>query len=615
MLRILAAVLAASGMLIVSNVYALGLGGINTLSKYNEPLNAEIRFMQAKGVSADEIIVRVADAAEFSSLGLRRSPALNNMTFNVRFTSDESGVILLTTHQAISDQVLSLLVEVNWPGGKVLREYTVVLELPKKESQPAFLSTEPRKENGWVVVSRNDTLWALAENNLPNQSITPQQMMIAMQRLNPEVFPTGNVNVIESGMVMKIPTLGQLHSIPPEQARLEVRRQNIAWRQQLESRVRPAKAVSQPVVIEEPIDDVNEERSDNEVALVEGVENTAVSDEVIVAEALKEKPLTTDQQKQYHEGLVFLNDNTEEQEGSAVEEMEINSITVEDSNRLNNAPTALIPAKQDKEVSSDLVEQSSDVLEKTDLLDDKFVEIEKALESELREEGSTDQSAAKIQEQLLLMQRMLELQTQQISQLETQRSAIATLDDSSPKIPYYYYIIGLLALAVAFLLGRLLSGSSKEKHQTSEVQSDPSLQSQQKMKEEVDAEEDNEHVAPESSSQSKVVVERSSKNLSQKPSVGKSYEGELDAELDVLLSSTDDEIALEELITPDESFDSLEGASLLGGGDEVETKLDLVRAYLGMDDFESAKDILKEILFEGSDQQKEEAQRLLNSLD
>jgi pilus assembly protein FimV len=79
------------------------------------------------------------------------------------------------------------------------------------------------------------------------------------------------------------------------------------------------------------------------------------------------------------------------------------------------------------------------------------------------------------------------------------------------------------------------------------------------------------------------------------------------------LNSTDDEIALEEQRN-DEAVDVLDKMNLLSGTDETETKLDLARAYMEMDDKDGARDILNEITSEGSDEQRQEAQKLLDSL-
>jgi pilus assembly protein FimV len=87
-----------------------------------------------------------------------------------------------------------------------------------------------------------------------------------------------------------------------------------------------------------------------------------------------------------------------------------------------------------------------------------------------------------------------------------------------------------------------------------------------------------------------------------------------DAEVDELLGSTDDDIELVEQRNDDEQDEILDRMNLLSDADEIETKLDLARAYIEMEDTEGARDILTEITSEGSDTQREEARKLLESL-
>ncbi|MFM7799618.1 MAG: FimV/HubP family polar landmark protein [Planctomycetota bacterium] len=53
---------------------------------------------------------------------------------------------------------------------------------------------------------------------------------------------------------------------------------------------------------------------------------------------------------------------------------------------------------------------------------------------------------------------------------------------------------------------------------------------------------------------------------------------------------------------------------LLAGSDEVETRLELARAFIDMGDVDGARDILKEVMSEGSSAQREEAARMLDAL-
>ena len=87
----------------------------------------------------------------------------------------------------------------------------------------------------------------------------------------------------------------------------------------------------------------------------------------------------------------------------------------------------------------------------------------------------------------------------------------------------------------------------------------------------------------------------------------------LDEELDELLSSTDDDIALD-AVAPEFDADNEEGIDLLSGEDGVRMKLDLARAYVEMGDDQGAQDIIDEVMTAGDEEQKREAQELLESL-
>ena len=89
-------------------------------------------------------------------------------------------------------------------------------------------------------------------------------------------------------------------------------------------------------------------------------------------------------------------------------------------------------------------------------------------------------------------------------------------------------------------------------------------------------------------------------------------EEEIDLELDSLGEFGELEAAAVEELDIEDSGDALVFAS---DGDEIATKLDLARAYMDMGDHEGTRNILEEVLLDGSDSQKQEAQSLLDSID
>jgi len=82
---------------------------------------------------------------------------------------------------------------------------------------------------------------------------------------------------------------------------------------------------------------------------------------------------------------------------------------------------------------------------------------------------------------------------------------------------------------------------------------------------------------------------------------------------DLTLTDVDSDNALEEDLGSDEDSDELpSGANETW--DEAGTKLDLARAYIEMDDKESAQSILEEVAKEGTNDQKDEARDLINQI-
>ncbi len=113
-----------------SGAQALGLGQIEVKSALNQPLVAEIPVLVSNSGEADALHVSLAAPDAFARVGLDR-PALQaaNLAFEVVKNGGRT-VIRITTPNKVSDPFLSFLLEVNWGKGKVLREYTVLLDPP-----------------------------------------------------------------------------------------------------------------------------------------------------------------------------------------------------------------------------------------------------------------------------------------------------------------------------------------------------------------------------------------------------------------------------------------------------------------------------------------------------
>ncbi len=266
MIRKLAVALSLLGACNAGLVHALGLGEADVQSALNQPLRAEIDLVNVNGLQVDEILPGLATREEFLRAGVDRVYFLSDIRFEVK--PDENGdlVVVLTTTKPVREPYLNFLVEVIWPSGRLLREYALLLDPPVfTEAQPKPVAAAPvtrtpvqqtrqqrgdtvampapRQQPSSVAVSSpamgsagdtygptnsRDTLWDIALKARPDRSVSPQQVMLAIQDLNPNAFIDNNINKLKAGQVLRLPTKEQIRQRSTAQAINQVIAQNEA---------------------------------------------------------------------------------------------------------------------------------------------------------------------------------------------------------------------------------------------------------------------------------------------------------------------------------------------------------------------------------------------------
>lgn len=306
-----------------SQAHALGLGQIQVKSALNQPLVAEIPVLVSSPGEADALRVRLASADAFARIGLDQpGQQVANLSFEVSNDAYGRTVILVTSPESVSDPFLSFLLEVDWGKGKMLREYTVLLDPPSMVSisgsapatvapviEPEPARTEPLLETPppmpeplfeepapeppmaapppepapavtagslsaqeldsmsvaapppppppapiaapatsapahvgdvYGPVDTGDTLWTIAQNTRPDESVTINQMMLALLRANPEAFIDNNINRLRKGAVLRIPAREETTLLAVADAAAQVREQMQAWNDAAATVMQPA---------------------------------------------------------------------------------------------------------------------------------------------------------------------------------------------------------------------------------------------------------------------------------------------------------------------------------------------------------------------------------------
>ncbi|MBI3545552.1 MAG: hypothetical protein HY081_03010 [Gammaproteobacteria bacterium] len=112
--------------------HALALGKLKVLSALNEPLNAEIEFTSVTEKELKGFVASLAARADFDEAGIERPPFLSQIKFMVAKRTDGHHYLQLRTDEQIDEPFLHFLLQVEWPGGKLVREYTALIDPPYK---------------------------------------------------------------------------------------------------------------------------------------------------------------------------------------------------------------------------------------------------------------------------------------------------------------------------------------------------------------------------------------------------------------------------------------------------------------------------------------------------
>ena len=227
--RKLVLAIAAASALSSGMAQALGLGELTLKSTQNQPLLAEIELLDVKDLTAAEVVPSLAPPDEFTKAGVPRPAFLDDLRFTPVINANGKSVLRVTSSQPLSEPFVKFLVQVMWPSGRLLRDYSVLLDPAKFSPQTAAAaSSAPASASGQYTTTSRDTLWEIAAKARNGGSV--QQTMLAIQALNPDAFINGNINRLKTGQVLRLPDAAQSVQLSPGKAVNEVASQNADWR-------------------------------------------------------------------------------------------------------------------------------------------------------------------------------------------------------------------------------------------------------------------------------------------------------------------------------------------------------------------------------------------------
>ena len=236
--------------------HALGLGDVHLNSPLNAPLDAEIELVNATPEDLATLDAKLASKETFARYGLDWPPFMSSVTVTRDRSASGAQVLRIKSSDTVTEPFLTLLIEASWARGRLVREYTVLLDPPVfapnsvaaapqampavggattsgQISRPAQTETQaaqPVAAGGGdsYEVQRGDSLSAIARRLSASTGVRTDQAMVAIYRGNSGAFE-GDMNRLRAGAVLRMPGSDEIAAVSPSEASGEVRRLAGSW--------------------------------------------------------------------------------------------------------------------------------------------------------------------------------------------------------------------------------------------------------------------------------------------------------------------------------------------------------------------------------------------------
>jgi len=271
------------------SAWSLGLGDARVQSFIGQPLELRIDLLTAPTDDLDSVTARLGSADDFALIGASRAAIRTPLRFSIHEGEGDSGAyVLVTSREPVSDPVLRLVIEVSWSSGRLLREYTVFLDpptVPSRAPEPMTAGAKPQPQAATAGAGQEDipdpgartappppdstvqdgvttpestapplepsepepvrevsagetygpvrsgeTLWRVASDYVGQSGMDMNQVMLAIQRKNPDAFVSDNINLLMRGATLEMPSENEVDEISRQRARELVAQQEAAFR-------------------------------------------------------------------------------------------------------------------------------------------------------------------------------------------------------------------------------------------------------------------------------------------------------------------------------------------------------------------------------------------------
>ncbi len=618
-------ILGASLLAFSQIAWSLGLGEAKVESFLGQPLDVKIELITQASDDLAAVSARLASAADYELIGASRDDVSVPLQFSIE-NPDGNAYISVQSKLDINNPVLRLILEVNWPNGRMLREYTLFLD-PATFSQPApapRIETEKTAEPATVAqpapaprvetastagrateaqppqpssapagdafisgadeygpVKSGDTLWRIAKDWSADSGLNLNKVMLAIQRENPRAFSKNNINLLQRGAILRMPQRDEINSMSSASARSEVQQQSDAFlsRRSVSMASSSVPLISEESVTAEPVLDVQvpekvEAQVEEQIEEQTG-EQLAQNEEPLAEPVTEEEPIPSELRTELAPSQLELLPPSEDNPLDSTYGFEESEVEADE----------VASARALREELSRKEEELINQQQQNEYLEQRLQELEGQL-AESREGTVEDKNLASMEERL---------REERLS--DAKSDAPKVVSSPKPDEPWYsrfsLWLLGLLVLVVV-IVGWLMGRRGRSDTVVSDLggATDPLRE-----------------IKDEAEDVLRVLDSESTEEAAEE--VIEDVRAEEAAETPVTDESEDTQTmpAGKDLSGADEEAHLLDEESA-----DPEIQLDLARAYISMGDREAARVILEEVIANGSEEQQAEANKMKDML-
>jgi len=298
-----------AGLMLMASLpaFAAGLGKLTVTSTLGQPFRGEIDLLAVDKKDLGSIRARFASFEAFKEAKIERSPVLSVMRFSVEQKKNGDPYLKITSSKPVDEPFLDMLIELDWPAGRLVREYTILLDPPgygaqqaeiapvaapvvkpasAVPAQAAAVSAQPADTQTGAIkpeirasipqdkellakekakaevagegkpageaygpVRKGENLAGIASALKP-EGVSLEQMLVALFQSNKQAFSGNNMNRLKAGQILRVPEAGQVEELKTNEAAKQVKAHSADWhayRQKLAAAVAEAKPAQEDV--------------------------------------------------------------------------------------------------------------------------------------------------------------------------------------------------------------------------------------------------------------------------------------------------------------------------------------------------------------------------------